>query len=88
MLLAGFKNFHLNVFAFTVNSLKIMFQYLAVIGPTYYYIIMITRTTLDGFVVGNTKSSVTSAEKYIIIKRILFLFRKKFMTTGNRKRYY
>ena len=63
-------------------------RYLSVARATYYYIIIIIRTALDGFTVGNAKSSIVSAEKYLIIKRTLFTFRKKFIITGNRKRYY
>ena len=48
---------------------------------------MVARTALDGFTVGNTKDSITSAKKYFVIKRTLFLFKKKFATTDNRRRY-
>ena len=88
MFLIGFKNFRLNAFTFTVNNLEILFQYLVVTRPTYYYIIIIMRITLDGFTVSNAKGSITSAKKYFVIKRILFMFKKKFITTNNKKRHY
>ena len=84
----GFKNFRLNSFTFTVNNLEIVFRHLVVTELTHYYIIMITRITLDGFIVGNAKSSIISAEKYFIIKKTLFAFRKKFMITNSRRKYY
>ena len=58
-----------------------------VAGLTYYYIIIIIRTTLDSFIIGNIKGNIISAKKYFVIKKTLFLFKKKFATTGNRRRY-
>ena len=83
----GLNNFRLNLFTFMIDGLKMVFSYLAVARPTYYYIIIIMRTTLDGFIVDNAKGSTTSAEKHFVIKKILFMFRKKFATTGNRRKY-
>ena len=87
MLLAGLRNFRLDLFAFAINGLEVVFQYLIVIRPTYCHIIIIIRTTLDGFTVSNAEGSTISAKKYFVIKRILFMFKKKFATTGNRRRY-
>ena len=55
---------------------------------THYYIITAARTTLHGFTVGNAKNSIISARKYLVIKRTLFLFKKKFATADGRKRYW
>ena len=49
---------------------------------------MAARTALNSFTVSNAKGSIISAEKYFIIKRTLFIFKKKFMMTKNQKRYY
>ena len=54
---------------------------------THYYIITAARATLDGFIINNIKDSIASVKKYFIIKRTLFLFKKKFMTADNRRRY-
>ena len=64
-----------------------MLYYLIVAQLTHYYIITAARTALDDFIVGNAEGSTASARKYFIIKRILFLFKKKFVTTGNKRRY-
>ena len=61
--------------------------YLTVARATHYYIIIIVRTTLHGFIVGNTKGSTASAKKYFIIKRTSFSFKKKFATANNKRRY-
>ena len=82
------NNFCFNLFAFMINNLEIVFRHLSVAQVTHYYIIIATRTALNGFAVSNTKSSTASAEKYFVIKRTLFTFRKKFATTNNRRRHY
>ena len=62
-------------------------SHLIVTQITHYYIITAARTALDGFTVGNAKDSTVSAKKFFIIKRTLFSFKKKFATTGDKKRY-
>ena len=73
---------------FVINGLEIVFSYFTITGPTHCNIITTTRTTLDGFIVGNAKGSTASAKRYFVIKRTLFTFRKEFATTSNRRRYY
>ena len=46
------------------------------------------RTALDGFTVRKAKSGTINIERYFIIKRTLFTFKKKFATTGNKRKYY
>ena len=70
------------------NGLEIVLSYLTVTRLTHCYIIITMTATLNGFIVGNTKSSATSARKYFVIKKTLFALKKKFATTGNRRRYY
>ena len=81
------RDFRFNLFIFLINVLKIVLSYLIVTRITHYYIITAVRTTLYGFTVSNTKGSIISARKYLIIKRTLFLFKKKFITAGNKRRY-
>ena len=70
-----------------INGLEMVFRYLIVTGITHGYIITVVRTALDRLIVGNTESITTSTERYLVIKRILFAFGKKFATIGNRRRY-
>ena len=84
----SFSNFRLNLFAFTIDGLEIMFSYFVVTRLTCCYTIMITRTTLDGFTVGNAEGSTTSAKRYFIIKRTLFALKKRFAITSNKRRHY
>ena len=46
------------------------------------------RAALNGFIVKKAKSSTISTERYFIIKKTSFAFKKEFMTTNNRRRYY
>ena len=64
-----------------------VFSYLLIAEATHYNIIMVVRTALDSFIVDNAKGSIVIAKKYFIIKKFLFVFRKKFATTNNKKRY-
>ena len=48
---------------------------------------MVARTALHNFTVGNIKGSTTGTRKYFVIKKTLFLFKKEFVTTNNKKRY-
>ena len=64
-----------------------MLRYLIITQITYYYIIIVARTALNNFTVSNAEGSTASTKKYFIIKRILFSFRKKFVTTGGRRKY-
>ena len=61
--------------------------YLAVIRITHNYVITVIRATLNSLIVYNTKSIITGARKYLVIKKTLFAFRKKFATTSNNRRY-
>ena len=63
-----------------------MLRHLIITGTTYYYIITAARATFHGFIISNIEGSTVSAKKYLIIKRTLFSFRKKFATTSNKKR--
>ena len=63
-------------------------SHLAVTKITHHYIIIVARTALHNFTVKNTKGSTASTKKYLIIKRTLFLFKKKFAITGNQKKYW
>ena len=54
---------------------------------THYYVITAARTALDSFTIVNTKGDIMSAKKYFIIKRTLFLFKKKFAITSNKRKY-
>ena len=83
----SFKYFRFNLFMFLINILEMMFRNFIIIGMSYYHIIIITRTALDGFAVTNAKSGATSTEKYFVIKRTLFTLKKKFVTTSSRERY-
>ena len=71
-----------------VNDLEMVFRHLAVVRLTHCYIIIIMRTILDGFAVGNAKGSIISVKKYFVIKKISFAFGKKFAIISNRRRYY
>ena len=68
--------------------MEIVFSYLLVAGATHYHIITAARTALDGFTVSKAEGSKTSIKRYFIIKRTLFMFKKKFATTDNRRKYY
>ena len=63
-------------------------SYLTVTRAPHRYIIIAVRAIFNNFVICDTKSIITSAGKYFIIKRTLFVFKKKFATTNNRKKYY
>ena len=65
-----------------------MFNYLLVAGTPHRYIITVARATFNSLIVGNIKSIIISTRRHLIIKKTLFVFRKKFATAGNRKRYY
>ena len=83
----GLKNFCLNLFAFIINSLEMLFRYFTVAQITHYQIITATRTALNSFIVGEAEGYTINIRKYFIIKRTPFVFEKKFATTGNRRRY-
>ena len=70
-----------------INGLKIVLSHLTVIKMIHSYIVMVIRTALNSLIVGNTKSIIVSVGRYLIIKKILFVFRKKFATTNNKRRY-
>ena len=72
---------------FTVNGLEMVFRHLTVAGPTHYYIFITPRATLNGFIISDVEDGITSTKKYFIIKRTLFALKKKFITTGNKRRY-
>ena len=63
-------------------------SHLIVTRITHYYIIIVARTALHSFTVSNTKGSIISVKKYLIIKRTLFAFKKKFVMADNKKRYW
>ena len=58
-----------------------------VIRTTYSHIIMVVRAALDRLIISNAESIIASTERYLIIKKTLFTFRKKFATTESRKKY-
>ena len=62
-------------------------SYLTVTRVTRRYIITAAKATFRGFTVKNTKGSTASTEKYLIIKRTSFLFKKKFAVTNSGRRY-
>ena len=62
-------------------------SHLTVAKITYYYIIIVMRTALHSFTVRNAKGGIISIRRYLIIKRIMFLFREKFATTNSKRRY-
>ena len=63
-----------------------MLSYLTITRATHCYIIIIVRAALNGLIINNAESVITSTEKYLIIKRTLFAFRKKFATANNKRR--
>ena len=75
------------MFASIINGLEMVFSYLAVAEVTYNHIIIIAGAALNSLIVGNTENIIIGVRRYLIIKKTLFLFRKKFATTGNRRRY-
>ena len=64
-----------------------MLRHLIIIRATHYYIIIVVRTALYSFIIGNAKGSIIGIRRYLIIKKISFSFRKKFATAGNKKRH-
>ena len=75
------------MFTFIINVLEMVFNYLSVTRATYYYIIIVARTALNSFTVGNAKGSIIRAKRYFIIKKTLVMFGKKFTTTSNKRKY-
>ena len=63
------------------------FRHLTVTGITHRYIIIIIGATLHSLIISDTKSNITGTGKYLIIQRTLFIFRKKFATTGSKRKY-
>ena len=54
-----------------------VFRHLTVIGVTHDYIIMVIRAALNSLIISNTKSIITGAGRYLVIKRTSFTFKKK-----------
>ena len=48
---------------------------------------MAARAALHSFIVRNIKDNIISTRRYLIIKKTLFSFKKKFMTTISKKRH-
>ena len=88
MLVTDLSNFCLNSFIFMIDGLEVAFSYLIIAGLTCCHVVITTRATLDGFIISNAKGSTASAEKYFVIKRILFAFKKEFAATDNRRKHY
>ena len=76
------------MFAFIINSLEMVFGDLSVTGALYRYIIIIIRATFNNLIISNAKSIIIGTRRYLVIKKTLFMFRKEFATTSNRRRYY
>ena len=72
---------------FLINGLEMVLSYLTVTRITHYYIIMVARAALRGFIIRNAKGSITSINRYLIIKRTLFSFKEKFAITSSKRRY-
>ena len=62
-------------------------SHLAVTEITHSYIITAARAALDSFIINNIKGVILRAERYLIIKRSLFGFKKKFATANNKRKY-
>ena len=60
-------------------------SYLAVAGMTHSYVLTAARAALDGLIFDNAEGVTTSAGRHVIIKKTLFMFRKKFATTVLRR---
>ena len=71
-----------------INNLEVLFGHFIIIRMTHYHIIIVIRTALNSFIVRKAKSGIISIRRYFIIKKTLFIFKKKFVTTSNRRRYY
>ena len=73
---------------FMINGFEVLFKHFIIAGATHYYIIMAIRAVLNGFIIRKAKSGIISIKKYFIIKRTSFVFKKKFVITDNKRRYY
>ena len=65
-----------------------VFGYLLIARTPHRHIIIVARATFNNLIIGNTKSIITGAERYLIIKKTSFTLGKKFAIISNRRKYY